>query len=325
MNSNIFIWIPTLNAVVTKGDYLIAVCEAVSSADVVCIIKEVLLPSELRVTWWLTHANLEGRMALRLPPPPVILSYSNLLKCGLKEVFEDCDAVSVISVHNVRDIAFVFHPDALEKKYVNCAGMTRVFFSRYHILRNGEFASCNVQVLSPFSYSPCESYPSRIWFFLLEVKLNVERMLHDTKQFQPCRKMVPIKCSLECWCYFCFCMRGSGAVVNYFRQNYTEKRFHSDLSLSSLSSRKELQLVRLDSVSSLDCARKLFGITFGIGIRNRAPNRGDKPVTMHYGDVVNLVNVTGTNADVGVNRVAEFVAANGVDFLYDVEARVLRL
>jgi hypothetical protein len=48
-------------------------------------------------------------------------------------------------------------------------------------------------------------------------------------------------------------------------------------------------------------------------------------VTMHYGDVVNLVNVTGTNADVGVNRVAEFVAANGVDFLYDVEARVLRL
>jgi hypothetical protein len=240
-------------------------------------------------------------------------------------VFEDCVAVSIISVHSVQDVAFVFHPDVLERKYVNCAGMTRVFYTRYRIQRGGVIDVCNVQSLSPFSYSPCESYPSCIWFFLLEVKHNVEKLLNDTKQFQPCHKMFTMKCSVECWQYFCFSMRGCNAVVNYFQWNYMEKLFHCNLSLSSLSSQKELQLLWLDSKSSLNCARNLFGITFGIGIRNRPPNRGCEPVTMHFGDVVNIVNVAEHNADVGVNRVAEFVGSNGLDFLNDFEARLLRI
>jgi hypothetical protein len=326
MNSNIFIWIPPLNAVITKGDYLMAARNAASTAVTVCIVKEVILPHELRVTWWLTREQLAGtRRDLRLPPPPTISAYSNVLKCRLMEVFEDCGSVSTISASNVHDIAFVFHPDVLETKFANCAGMSRVFFTRYRIKRNGEFATCGVQPLSPFSYSPCEPYPSRIWYFLLEVKHNVERMLNNTKQYQPCRKMFPMKCSVECWYYFCFSMRGSNAVVNYFRRNYTEKLCHCDLSLSSLSSRKELQLVRLDTGSSLDCARKLFGSTFGIGIRNRAPNRGGQPVTMHFGDVVNIVDVADPRHNVGENRVAEFVTSNGLDFLFDAEARLLRI
>lgn len=86
-------------------------------------------------------------------------------------------------------------------------------------------------------------------------------------------------------------MRGSTAFSVLLRRNHTEKLFHCDLSWSSSSSTKELQLIRFDSINSLDFACKLFGITFAIGIRNRRPNRGEKPVSMHHGDVVNFVDV----------------------------------
>jgi hypothetical protein len=97
----------------------------------------------------------------------------------------------------------------------------------------------------------------------------------------------------------------------------TIRRRDCDLSFLSSSSRKVLQLARLDSVNSLDCARRLFGITFGIGI--------SKPVTAHYGNVVNLINVVAAELNFGVNRVAEFVSSEGLDFVYDYEARVLKI
>ncbi len=37
------------------------------------------------------------------------------------------------------------------------------------------------------------------------------------------------------------------------------------------------------------CAQTIFGHNFGIKIRNRAPNKGGSPVSMHYGDIINMV------------------------------------
>jgi hypothetical protein len=41
----------------------------------------------------------------------------------------------------------------------------------------------------------------------------------------------------------------------------------------------------------MNWARNLFGLTFGTGSRNRAPKKGDDPVTLHFGDIVNLALV----------------------------------
>jgi hypothetical protein len=70
-----------------------------------------------------------------------------------------------------------------------------------------------------------ESFPSSMWYFILEVKLNVEKMFNDTKQYRSCKKMVQMKGSPESWLFFCFVMTNFGAViVNYNRCN-TEKTF----------------------------------------------------------------------------------------------------
>jgi hypothetical protein len=49
------------------------------------------------------------------------------------------------------DLAFVFHADMLEKQYVNCAGMTRVYFTRYHFHHDGRPELIDCHVHHPFS------------------------------------------------------------------------------------------------------------------------------------------------------------------------------
>ena len=69
----------------------------------------------------------------------------------------------------------------------------------------------------------------------------------------------------------------------------------------------------------------MFGVTFGIGIRNRPPNRGVQPVTAHHGNVVNLINVVAAELNFGVNRVAEFVSSEGLDFIMIMRRGVLKI
>ena len=48
---------------------------------------------------------------------------------------------------------------------------------------------------------------------------------------------------------------------------------HCDLTLSSFNEKRYLTLVCVDSSTSMSGARKIFGRTFGVGVRNRPPNK----------------------------------------------------
>jgi hypothetical protein len=314
--------IPSFNNILTIGDFLLAPKTANAHAPSVCVVRDIIHPDQVRVTWWLTRIEILALGSVDLPPPLRMEAYSNLLKCRIQEVFEVCSSLATINIRDIHDLAFVFHADKIEKEYVNCAGMKRVFYTRYRCHADGTFVLVDCRIHIPFSNLYIESYPCRIWHFILHVKQSVEKLLNDAKQYQACRKMVVMKCSLECWHYFRRAMNNSNAIFAVFRRNHTEKQFHCDLMLSSHSTRKNLELVRIDTPMSMSCARELFGITFGVGIRNRAPNKGDNPVTMHHGDIVNLVNV---NQQVLVDRDQEFVAEQGIDFLFESNSRSLKI
>jgi hypothetical protein len=126
------------------------------------------------------------------------------------------------------DIAFVFHADTLEKEFFTCAGMTRVYFTRYKYQPYSRLLYINHHNHSPLSLTTMESFPSRMWYFILEVKLNVEKMFNNTKQYQSCKKMVQMKGSLESWFFFCFVMTNFGAVIVNYNRCYTEKKRYCD-------------------------------------------------------------------------------------------------
>jgi len=82
----------------------------------------------------------------------------------------------------VKDIAFVFHLDVLEHKLPNCAGMSRGFYTRYHYDIGNRLLSVDCHHHFPFSNIISESYPSRIWNSIIDIKEKVEKSLNDPKQ-----------------------------------------------------------------------------------------------------------------------------------------------
>jgi len=153
------------------------------------------------------------------------------------------------------DVAFVFHMKFLETQLPNCAGMTRVY--------NWLTEVCSNQHL-PFSTIVMDSYPSRIWHTILAVKDKIEKNLNDKKQYQMCRKMLMVTCSLESWNFLVTNLVRSGALVIQFSRWNTRKRMLCDLSLSSTTDRQSFILLCLDTCQSMDCAHKSFGYTFGV-------------------------------------------------------------
>jgi len=109
-----------------------------------------------------------------MPPPLSINDYSNLVKCRVKEVVEDRSYCSRISVDKVHDVAFVFHQDTLERTYINCSRMRHVYFTRFY-LQGNRLGKVDCHLHLPFSTTCIESYSSRIWHFLLDVKGKVEK------------------------------------------------------------------------------------------------------------------------------------------------------
>ncbi len=57
-------------------------------------------------------------------------------------------------------------------------------------------------------------------------------------------------------------------------------------------------------------------------MRNRAPNKGQPPVTLHHADVLNLVDVQEKNYE---KCVKEFVLDQCIDFIFESFSRTLKL
>jgi hypothetical protein len=65
----------------------------------------------------------------------------------------------------------------------------------------------------------------------------------------------------------------------------------------------------------------------GLEYGNKPPNKNEPPWSIHFGDIVNVVDVAlPENAIVPHReRVKEFVAAQGIDFIYDEACRKLKI
>lgn len=125
----VFIKVPSLNCVVTTGDFLLASRGTGDGARrSVCVIREVVAPQHVKVSWWLTREELESQGIVGTPSPVSNDGFINLVKCQVKEVFELASTVT-LHVCYIVDLAFVFHAVTLEKQFLNCAGMERVFLS----------------------------------------------------------------------------------------------------------------------------------------------------------------------------------------------------
>jgi hypothetical protein len=76
--------------------------------------------------------------------------------------------------------------------------------------------------------------------------------------------------------------------------------------------------MQINSLVSMSFALKLFGLTFGGDVGNRAPNKYEPPVSIQLADFVNLVEIISYNyqniADGGTERQKEVVSIRCTKF-----------
>ena len=77
-------------------------------------------------------------------------THRNVQLCKIVEVTERVLSISEISTNLVTDLAFVFHADTLENDLVDCAGMSRVFYTRYKYDCNDNLVELRLCQVAPF-------------------------------------------------------------------------------------------------------------------------------------------------------------------------------
>jgi hypothetical protein len=110
--------IPSFNNILAIGDFLLAPKAADARAPSVCVVCDIIHPDQVRETWWLTRIKILALGSVDLPPRLRMEAYSNLLKCRIQEVFDVCSSLVTISIRDIRNLAFVFHADKIEKEYI---------------------------------------------------------------------------------------------------------------------------------------------------------------------------------------------------------------
>jgi hypothetical protein len=162
------IFVPLLQTFICHGDFLLANISPNTEVSTVCCIQKAQHPDQLIAVWWMSHAELSSRGILQYPPRILMERYTNIFKCKLTEVHKVLSSTSEIHVNAVKDIAIVFHLDVLEHELPNCAGMSRVFYTRYHYDIGNRLVSVDCHHHFPFSNIISESFSSRIWNSIID-------------------------------------------------------------------------------------------------------------------------------------------------------------
>jgi hypothetical protein len=101
-----------------------------------------------------------------------------------KEVMKVSHEMISLNVTSIQDIAFVFHIDDLEHKYVNCAGMKAIFCTCYELSNTGSLQEISHQSHLPFGASTVECYHCRIWHNLMFLKERMFQLMNKRWQQQ---------------------------------------------------------------------------------------------------------------------------------------------
>jgi hypothetical protein len=315
------VFVESLQASLYCGDFVMA--QRADRKDV-CKILSMESPEQVKVQWWLTREDsfFTEQMA-SLPPLLDESDYPNVKMCGITECFDISSAVSILLIADIQDIAWVFHIDTLEHYWVNCAGMSRVFYVQYRYDQDLNWSKVLRNDHSPFSTASSQSYPSRIWFSVLNIIKRFHLLMSDKRQLQFLRRTDTTFFPMESWCYI---SRALFAPGNHFcfDQKIAKKQMFADLSLCKVSVLSKTIAIRIATPEDMRIARELFGMTFCVASRNEYPSVRDPPRKLLQNNVVNIVRVDGNTPTYRRNFQA-CVTEHGADLVFEADRQRLRL
>ena len=254
-------------------------------------------------------------------------SYPNFLATRIlcsneetKEVVKSNKAVCC-KVSDVKDFAYVFHIDSLEKNDHVITGKENAFFTRFQLVtgRGKRSKVMSFEDFHPFNdYNDCRE---RIWNSLSQLENSVRQVMWSSNK--NARATIKMNFSIDGWTLI---RRKLKETCLYYEKKVMRRSIVRACDLSLIPRRKEhhLELLRVNTVNQMKKCMKLLGLTFMIGLKKRyCEKTGNKRCRTHMslGDngkhVAPLLNDDDVSADEDV-RLNRFGQRPGIDLTYNV-------
>jgi hypothetical protein len=203
----------------------------------------------------------------------------DLISDSLKEVAETLilewtPAISVTSP------CFIFHIDTIQKGLVPCKGMERLYFIRFQKSSNGKLLPISENNWEPFyrdlNFPDIESYPESIWNSLICLKQEVQKSMCRGGQWNgrtTSAKLVGAHSS-----FFRYLKDEMESLLldevkpHLIRYTRSRKIICDNLSACREKIKYNAKLIRILDEEELDAVRKIFGLSFGVGVMQSVPS-----------------------------------------------------
>ena len=218
---------------------------------------------------------------------------------GVSELIETSQGEWIKST-DVLDIVFIFHlSDFIEDRYFCLNGIENIYFTHITNL-TGEFRRIKSDDFNPFPFR--NEYRYRIFSSLMYINTSISRFFFRESQSQGNRFSTKIQLSYECWLYISMKIRSSMSI-SCKHKKYCHKRPRFDLSQSKIRIETAMYYVDIDTTEKMTSFLKIFGSSFGIGLRKKFPRIGYQDNHFVFGDIINVVDFS--------------VKGNGVKLCFD--------
>jgi hypothetical protein len=179
----------------------------------------------------------------------------------------------------VVNICFIFHLEAIQKGFVSCGGMDRVYFIRFHKC-SGALLPLKARNFNPFYRDPKypfhEGYPEAIWSQLSGLKQQLSKEMScggvwDGRTKSAKLNGVPpsffgyLKAQFE---------SDNTCALNYnkIRTSRPKKHVYDNFAAQQVRMSTLIHQIRVLEESELDLVRKVCGNSFGVGLRVSVPS-----------------------------------------------------
>jgi hypothetical protein len=211
-------------------------------------------------------------------PRPKATDYCNIPD-SLQEVV-DTVHMEWVPATTVRGPCFIFHVDSIQRGSFMCKGMDRVFFIRYKRTINGKLLPLTEKDWVPFYRHPkhpdVQNFSESLWIFLISLKQEVQKALCRGGQWDGRTSLAKIVGVHSV--FFGYIKEELQSILDAeissksVRITRSRKVIHDNLSCSRRKVRIHGQLIRILDEAQLDAVRKIFGVTFGVGVKHVVPS-----------------------------------------------------
>jgi hypothetical protein len=209
---------------------------------------------------------------------PDCTKYFHVPEC-LKEVV-DTVILEWIPAFAVSSPCFIFHVDSIQKGLFTCKGMERLFYIRFQKTRNGKFIPLQEKDWEPFYRDPkhpeIESFPEALWTNLICLKQEVQKAMCRGGQWNgrtSSAKLVGMHPS-----FFRYLKDEMDSLIEEeviphpIRFTRSRKVLYDNLAASRKKLKFNGKMIRVIEEEHLDAVRKIFGISFGVGVMQTVPS-----------------------------------------------------